>query len=205
MANSNNGWKKASYLLPNSVRNLAKRLYLSTLRFYYRYKYVSLARGAYLGRHFRISVADGNSAEVGARTNVDDYNVWDTSGGSICIGQEVWIGLHNIVMGPVEIDDQVSTGPHVRILGPRHAVHGYDASESSKTTIGRNVWISTGVIVMAGVSIGENSVIAPASVVTKDVPANSIVAGNPARDITRMTSFGGRIAERGREEPRRND
>ena len=47
--------------------------------------------------------------------------------------------------------------------------------------IGRNVWIATGAIVLGGVTIGENSVVAAGSVVTRDAPANCLVAGNPAR------------------------
>lgn len=191
--------KRLSYLLPNFVRNTFKRIYLACKRRYHRHRFVVLARGAFLGSHFRISATPPNRAVVGERTNVDEYNIWDTSGGPIIIGKETWIGLHNIVMGPVEIGDKVSTGPHVRIVGPRHAVLGYEGSESTVTKIGRNAWISTASIVLHGVSIGENAVVAPGSVVTKDVPANSIVAGNPARDITRMTTFGDRIAKRGRE------
>lgn len=49
--------------------------------------------------------------------------------------------------------------------------------------IERNVWIATGAIIIGGVTIGENSVVAAGSVVTKDVPANTLVGGNPARVI----------------------
>jgi acetyltransferase-like isoleucine patch superfamily enzyme len=49
--------------------------------------------------------------------------------------------------------------------------------------IGRNVWIAAGAIVVGGVTIGEDSVVAAGSVVTKDVPPNVLVAGNPARVI----------------------
>ena len=197
-----NPWKRASYLLPNFMRNLTKRLYLRVTRAANRRRYVSLRRGAYLGGRFRVSVGSGNTATVGARTNVEEYNIWDTSGGPIAIGSDVWIGLHNIVMGPVVIEDKVSTGPHVRILGPRHAVYGYDATHSKCTRIGRNAWISTAAIIMHGVEIGENAIVSPASVVTRDVAPNAIVAGNPARDITKMTSFGSQIGERRTQEPR---
>jgi len=49
--------------------------------------------------------------------------------------------------------------------------------------IERNAWIATGATIIGGVTVGENSVVAAGSVVTKDVPPNALVAGNPARVI----------------------
>ena len=50
-------------------------------------------------------------------------------------------------------------------------------------TIGNNVWVGAGVIILAGVSIGENSIVGAGAVVTKNVMPNTVVAGNPAREI----------------------
>jgi acetyltransferase-like isoleucine patch superfamily enzyme len=49
--------------------------------------------------------------------------------------------------------------------------------------IGRNVWIAAGATIIGGVTVGENSVIAAGSVVTRDVPADTLIGGNPARVI----------------------
>jgi acetyltransferase-like isoleucine patch superfamily enzyme len=49
--------------------------------------------------------------------------------------------------------------------------------------IGRNVWIAAGATIIGGVTVGENSVVAAGSVVTRDVPPNTLVGGNPARII----------------------
>ena len=68
-------------------------------------------------------------------------------------------------------------------------------------TIGRNCWLGAGVIVMPGVSIGDNSVIGAGSVVTRDIPADSLAAGNPCRvmrpitEADRMASHPERMAE----------
>jgi maltose O-acetyltransferase len=87
-------------------------------------------------------------------------------------------------MGPVEIGDELSTGPYVKILGPRHPVPPQADKQREKTIIGNNVWISTGSIILFGVEIGDNAIISAGSVVQKDVPAGAFVGGNPARNLS---------------------
>ena len=53
--------------------------------------------------------------------------------------------------------------------------------------IGRNVWLGAGAIILPGVTIGDNSIVGAGSVVTKDVPANVIVVGNPAHVLRQIT------------------
>jgi len=60
------------------------------------------------------------------------------------------------------------------------------ASEPTPVSIGRNVWLGDHATVLKGVSVGENSVVAARAVVTRDVPANVIVAGNPARVVKEL-------------------
>ena len=55
-------------------------------------------------------------------------------------------------------------------------------------TVGNNVWIGGSVTIIGGVTIGDNAVIAAGSVVIRDVPANTLVAGNPARVIRQITA-----------------
>ncbi len=78
-------------------------------------------------------------------------------------------------------------GPNVQLLTPTHPIDPEprrDKLEAAKPiVIGDNVWLGGGVIVCPGVTIGENTVIGAGSVVTKDIPANVIAVGNPARVI----------------------
>ena len=120
---------------------------------------------------------------------MDSYNIWNADTGNISVGSNCWIGLHNILMGPLRIGDNFSTGPHVKILGPRHAVFQYENQDRSETVIGNNVAITTGAILLYGVHIGDNAIIGPGSVVNKDVKAGAYVFGTPARDLTKLINF----------------
>jgi len=72
---------------------------------------------------------------------------------------------------------QLLTAWHPTEPAPRRA----KLEAAAPITIGDNVWIGRAAIVLPGVTIGDHSVVAAGSVVTKSVPANAIVAGNPAR------------------------
>jgi len=80
----------------------------------------------------------------------------------------------------------VLIGPNVNLITTGHPL---DPSQRRAVTIGnpivieRNVWIAAGATIIGGVTIGENSVVAAGSVVTRDVPANTFVGGNPAQVI----------------------
>lgn len=139
-----------------------------------------------LGYRFRFTRSAPFGVSLGERTIVEDFNIWDAKSGSISTGQECWFGLYNIVMGPVEVGTKVSTAPHVTILGPHHAILGQSTGIKKKTVIGNNVWISTGAVIQFGVHIGDNAVIGVGAVVVKNVPPFAYVAGNPARELTRM-------------------
>lgn len=107
----------------------------------------------------------------------------------LLIGDNVWIGYNCFLCGNVKIGDDVMIGPNVSIPG---ANHNYDMQgvayrkqglSVTNTYIGNNVWIGANCVVLDGVSIGDNSIIAAGSVVTKSVPPNVIFAGIPAKKI----------------------
>jgi len=88
---------------------------------------------------------------------------------------------------PITIGDVVHAGLNVQLLTPTHPI-GAEARrakwESARPiVIGANVWLGGGVIVHPGVSIGEHTVVGARAVVTRDLPANVVAIGNPARVV----------------------
>ena len=127
------------------------------------------------GYRFRFDRSAPYDAGVGERTILEDFNVWNADIGNIRVGKNCWFGLHNIVMGPVEIGDRLSTGQYVSILGPRHPMFKNAELETKKVTrIGNDVWISSGAIILFGVEIGDGAIISAGSVVSQDVPPNRV-------------------------------
>jgi acetyltransferase-like isoleucine patch superfamily enzyme len=177
-------YRTVELVTPSFVKVIVKRIFWKTVRLYNRCRYIQKGRFVEFGYRFRFDRSAPYRAIVGERTIAEDFNVWNTDLGDITVGKECWFGLNNVVMGPVEIGDKLSTGPYVKILGPRHPVPPQAEKQRQKTTIGNNVWISTGSIILFGVEIGDDAIISAGSVVSKDVPAGAFVGGNPARNLS---------------------
>jgi acetyltransferase-like isoleucine patch superfamily enzyme len=177
-------YKAIELMMPTLVKTAVKRIFWKIVRCYNRIRYIEKERFVDLGCRFRFDRSRPYRVRVGERTVADAYNVWNADLGDVTVGKRCWFGLNNTVMGPVEIGDGLSTGPHVMILGPRHPVPPQADKQRDKTMIGNNVWISSGSIILFGVEIGDNAVISAGSVVTKDVPSGSFVGGNPARNLS---------------------
>lgn len=107
----------------------------------------------------------------------------------ISVGARTFINynLTALDVAPITIGDDCQIGPNVQLLTPTHPVEPQprrDRLEAAKPiSIGDNVWLGGGAIVLPGVTIGDNSVIGAGAVVTRDVPANSVAIGNPARVV----------------------
>ncbi|WP_258595253.1 sugar O-acetyltransferase [Mesorhizobium sp. AR07] len=113
---------------------------------------------------------------------------YTTGGADICIGRNVFINQNCTFydLGGLDIADDVMIGPNVSLITSGHPV---EPSRRRAFTIAkpivieRNAWIAAGATVIGGVTVGENSVVAAGSVVSRNVPPNTLVGGNPARVI----------------------
>jgi len=104
--------------------------------------------------------------------------------GDYCIfGRDVYISDTN--EHPVSPDERLKA---TITYWKNKTVNRYHFVENSPVIIGNNVWIGERAIILKGVKIGNNSVVAAGSVVTKEVPENTVVGGNPARVIKILKS-----------------
>ncbi len=110
-------------------------------------------------------------------------------GFNISVGKEFYAnhGLTILDTAPVTIGDDVLIGPGVTIACATHPLNAEERRSgveiAKPVTIGNTVWIGIGASVLPGVTIGDNAVIAAGAVVTKDVPADTMVAGVPAKVV----------------------
>ena len=126
--------------------------------------------------------AIGEGSEIRPPLHVD-------YGANLRIGARCFanVGLVALDVAPITIGDDVQIGPNVQLLTPTHPVEPEprrDKWEAARPiTVGDNVWLGGGAIVLPGVTIGENTVVGAGAVVARDVPANVVVVGNPARVV----------------------
>ena len=115
------------------------------------------------------------------------------NGALLMCEQEITIGTHCLISWNVGIADSdfhpldpVARRRDAELMNPYFAKGERPPIPTRPVHIGNNVWIGMGAIVLKGVTIGDNSVIAAASVVTKSIPANCIAAGNPAKIVRQI-------------------
>jgi acetyltransferase-like isoleucine patch superfamily enzyme len=111
-------------------------------------------------------------------------------GRHIQIGKNVFINhaCTFLDLGGIIIEDDVLIGPKVSIITENHPVNPDERKilDLKSVLIKRNSWIGANATILPGVTIGVNSVVAAGSIVTKDVPANTLVAGIPAKVIKKI-------------------
>jgi acetyltransferase-like isoleucine patch superfamily enzyme len=129
---------------------------------------------------------------IGENSLIDSYTILDVQKkGYIKIGKNSSLHAFSVILagGGVEIGENVRAAPNLLVLTGKHNFDDVEkniygqGSSFKKIVIEDDVWMGAGVTIIGGVTVGTHSVLAAGSVVTKDVPPNSIVAGNPARII----------------------
>lgn len=114
-------------------------------------------------------------------------------GFNITVGKNFYSNFNLVILdpAPVVIGDNCFLGPDVGIYTAGHPIHpkirNTKVEYAVKTTVGDNVWIGGKTVINPGVHIGDNCVIGSGSVVTKDMPPDTVCAGNPCRVIRKIT------------------
>lgn len=101
-------------------------------------------------------------------------------------GVVVMPGCLMMSAGGITIDDGAMIAANVQLISNNHDLYERHVITCKPVHIGRNAWIGAGATILPGVTVGDNAVVGAASVVTRDVAPDTIVAGNPARFIRRI-------------------
>lgn len=108
------------------------------------------------------------------------------------VGKNVFInfGCTFLDQGGITLEDGVFIGPEAKILTEAHPEQPEirHTLQTEPVVIRRKAWIGAGAIILPGVTVGENAIVAAGAVVTKDVPDNTIVAGVPAKTLRRINT-----------------
>ena len=156
------------------------------------------------GRHsvvrpnVRLDVVPFRKFVVGRHTIIEDFSCINNGMGDIIIGDHCSIGLSNTLIAPVTIGNNVILAQNICLSGLNHGyedIHTpirFQKCTTAQITVEDDCWIGSNSVITAGVTIGRHSVVAAGSVVTRDVPAFSVVGGNPARLLRQYNETSGK-------------
>jgi acetyltransferase-like isoleucine patch superfamily enzyme len=148
---------------------------------------VKLGKGVKLAKFINLYGCEiGEDTKIGAFVEIQK---------NASVGRQCKISSHTFVCEGVTIEDNVFIGHGVMFINdiyPRATANGQLQTEADwkveRTVIKNGASIGTGATILANVTIGENAIVGAGSVVTKSVPANCIVAGNPAKVLRKIES-----------------
>ncbi len=173
---------------------LRRKRQLATARFWASTprRNVSIARGAYLDRTVTLNASSAEKRiELAARVRILRQVEIQ---GPVSIGEATFVNRDVYIRPGTRIGANVAIGPFVRLITDSHEIgaHTRRAGRPSfqPITIGDGVWIGAGATILGGVTVGDGAVIAAGSLVTRDVPADTLVGGVPARTIRQLPADG---------------
>jgi acetyltransferase-like isoleucine patch superfamily enzyme len=148
---------------------------------------VKLGKGVKLSKFINLYGCEiGDETKIGAFVEIQKNST---------VGRRCKVSSHSFICEGVTIEDNVFIGHGVMFINdiyPRATANGALQTEADwkveRTVIKKGASIGTGATILANVTVGENAIVGAGSVVTKDVPANTIVAGNPAKLLRKVES-----------------
>lgn len=125
-----------------------------------------------------------SGATIGSNCNICSHSFVEND---VKIGNNVTVKCGVYLWDGIVLEDNVQIGPNVTFTNDKYP-RAKQAFELRRTTIKKNASIGAASVILGGITIGENAMIGAGSVVTKDVPANELWVGNPAKYIRKIES-----------------
>lgn len=166
-------------------RDARPRWYVRLLAPLYQHR----GRGAKIYRSVRMDTPPYRKFHLGNHSVIESFCCINNAVGDIVIGDYTRVGLHNTIIGPVAIGNHVNLAQGITVTALNHNFENQEQRidqqgvSTKQVIIGNDCWIGANAVILPGVTIGEHSVVAAGAIVTKNVPAHSLVAGVPARII----------------------
>lgn len=149
-----------------------RRVHIYLSRCYWRARLRSFGDGSYIYGMARIYVP--RAISIGRNVSINDFvHIWGTGG--VSIGDNTLIAAHTVISSQTHDAEAWGKGLLYR---ETHLV--------ARVRIGENVWIGSGAVILPGVDIGDDSIVAAGAVVTRNVPPRTLVAGVPARVVRQL-------------------
>lgn len=154
--------------------------------------YQHRGKHAVIHRSVRMDTPPYRKFFLGDYSVVESFACINNAVGDVIIGNHTRIGLHNTIIGPVTIGNHVNLAQGITVTALNHNFSDAEKriDEQGVNTIPvvieDDIWIGANAVILPGVTIGSHSVVAAGSVVTKDVPPHSLVAGVPAKIIRQI-------------------
>ena len=185
---NNPKWKKfIDWVIMNQVET-RPRWFVRMLAPIYQHR----GKHSVIHRSARMDTPPYRIFSLGDYSVIESFACINNAVGDVMIGDHTRIGLHNTIIGPVEIGSHVNLAQGITVTALNH---NFDDTEkrideqgvsTNPVTIEDDVWIGTNAVILPGVTIGNHCVVAAGAVVTKDVPPHSLVAGVPAKVIKQI-------------------
>ena len=176
--------KKIVDLLIMNQLQTRPRWYVRVLAPFYQQR----GRHSFIHRSVRMDTPPYRKFVLGSYSVIESFSCINNAVGDVVIGSHTRIGIGNVIIGPVTIGSHVNLAQHITVTALNHNFSTFGMIDTqgvntAQVTISDDVWIGAGAVILPGVTIGEHVVVAAGSVVTKDVPSHSVVAGVPAKVI----------------------
>ena len=185
---NNPKWKKfIDWVIMNQVET-RPRWFVRLLAPIYQHR----GKHSVIHRSARMDTPPYRIFSLGDYSVIESFACINNAVGDVMIGNHTRIGLHNTIIGPVEIGSHVNLAQGITVTALNH---NFDNTEkrideqgvsTNPVTIEDDVWVGANAVILPGVTIGNHCVVAAGAVVTKDVPPHSLVAGVPAKVIKKI-------------------